>query len=89
MPREERVPRRSLAVPREREVVGEDLGVLLGPPPRSLLHPLPDDGVRPRPSNLRDRRVRDVAREDVVEGELTLPGDRGPVALRHEALRDQ
>jgi hypothetical protein len=86
---EQRIPHCPRGVPGEGEVVSEDLRELLGSSPRPLLHPGPDHLLGPGPARLRDRGIRNVAGEDVVEDELAFALDRRSVALAHEALADE
>ena len=79
--REPIVPRTEV---RLETVVGEQLDELLRTFARGLLDPRRDRRVRARPLAPGEALVGDLAREDVLEDELRLPGDR-----RREPRQDQ
>ena len=83
------VPRRRRCVPGTLRVVRKDLRELVLASRHELLAPPQHPCVRLRPASLRDARVRDVAGQDVVEDELTLAGDDGPVPLPQQSFLDQ
>ena len=70
-------------------MVGQDLGELLGTSRRDLFDPHHRLAVGLGPPGPRDASVGHVTNEDVVEGQLALPPDHGPVAFPHQILPDQ
>ena len=74
-----------LGQPERRAVVmRQQLPELAGPLTGDLLEPLGDLGVRDSPVAQRDGVVGDVARQDVLEDVLLLPGERRPDPVAHQ-----
>lgn len=89
VPRQRGVSRRRGCVARCICVVGQYLGELVLPAPHHVLAPQQDPRVRLGPPRLRDPPVRHVAGEDVVEDELALAVDRGPLPPPDQSLVHQ